>query len=240
MTEVWNARIPVDDGTMEGYLAGAEGRRPAVLVLQEIFGVNVAMRAVVDELAADGYLACAPDLFHRLEPHVALSYQPEDRPKALALWERFDQDLDQAVRDIRQAVAHMASHRNGDGRVGLVGFCLGGKLALLTLAAGSGDAAVSFYPVQMQKHRAAIGRIGRPVQVQLGSADGHIPPEVVEAIEADVAELPGGETIVHAGADHGFYNRFRSSGYSPEAAAAARARMSAFLGRTLGPSAPTA
>ena len=226
--------IPVRGGRMGGYLAGATGRRPGILVLQEIFGVNIAMRSVADTLAAAGYLVFAPDLFHRLETGVALSYEPEDRPKALALWERYDADLTGALADIAAAIDVVRLHQNCNGRVGLVGFCLGGKLALLAASDGGAQAAVAYYPVQMQRHRAEVRRIECPIQVQLGSDDSHVPPEVMSQLAADVALTPQGQLVVHEGAGHGFYNSYRAVGYHPAAAAAAHAGMMQFLHDSLG------
>lgn len=233
MSEAQMIRIPVDGGEMGAYLAGLEGKRPGIVILHEIFGVNMAMRAEADELAAEGYVVCVPDLFHRNAPGTALSYEPEDRPTALALWEQLDADTEGALNDIARAVEYLAASGHCDSTVGLVGFCLGGKLALLAAARGISDAAVSFYPVQMQKHREALGKIACPVQVQLGDADTHIPTDVVDTLAADIKSLSDGEMIVHKGAGHAFYNRFRTVGYDEAAAADARAKMLDFLARTI-------
>lgn len=226
--------VAVDGGRMPAYLSGAEGRRPGIVILHEIFGVNVAMRAEADELAAEGYVVSVPDLFHRLAPGTALAYTPEDRPTALALWQQLDAQLDQALADVAAAVEQLAASPACDGTVRLVGFCLGGKLALLAAARGVGDAASAFYPVQMHLHRQAFATIDCPVQVQLGDADTHIPREVVDLLAEEVARLDDGEMVIHPGAEHAFYNRFRPVGYAAAAAAEARQRLLGFLARAGG------
>ncbi len=125
------------------------GRGPVVIVLQEIFGVNEAMRSVADDLASNGFVALAPDLFWRLEPGVDLGYSATDHEKAVAYWRRFD--LDAGVGDVAATVEAARRAPYCTGKVALFGFCLGGQLAVKAGARTPVDAIVSFYGVQLGK-----------------------------------------------------------------------------------------
>jgi carboxymethylenebutenolidase len=236
MTHSADISIPIGDAVMGSYLAGVEGLRPGIVILHEIFGANVAMRAEADQLAAEGFIVSVPDLFHRIAPGTALTYEDRDRPTALALWEQLDRDPDQVLDDISVAVDHLAAHPACDGNVVVVGFCLGGKLALLLGAKRPLTGIVSFYPVQMQVHRAAMQAIRCPVQVQLGETDTHVPGDVIDVIREDIAHGEQGEVIVHEGAGHGFYNPVRTIGFHAAAAADARRDMLTFIRQSLGQS----
>ena len=129
-----------DGGTFSGYLATpASGSGPGILVLQEIFGVSAHIRSVVDRWAEEGYVALAPDLFWRLKPGVDLGFTPDDVKIARELGGRFD--IDQGVRDIGDAIAALKSQPEFKGKVGAVGYCLGGRLAFLAAARLGVDAA---------------------------------------------------------------------------------------------------
>src|SRR5205085_12497952 len=122
------------------------GPTPAVVVIQEIFGVNRFVREVADQLAADGYLAIAPDLFWRIEPGVDITDQSEaEWQKAFSLMNAFD--LDKGVEDIAATIASVRKDPACSGKVGAVGYCLGGRLAYLTAARTDADASVAYYPV---------------------------------------------------------------------------------------------
>lgn len=234
MTNASRVTIDVDGEEVRAYLAGTSGRRPAIVILHEIFGANEAMRRESEMLAAAGYLVCVPDLYHRVAPGTELLYSDDERDLALDLWKRLDADLEGSIVTIARVVDHVRAHPNCDGRVALIGFCLGGKLALLAAARNISNAAVAFYPVQMHLHRRALEQSPVPVQVQLGDADTHIPPEVVEALESTIDALAESELVVHPGAGHGFYNPVRTIGFDAPAAAAARERMLNFLDLILG------
>jgi carboxymethylenebutenolidase len=116
------------DGSFQAYLAEPEGQaRGAIIVIQEIFGVNEGIRRKCDGWAEKGYLAIAPDLFWRLRPGVELDPDvPDQFQEALELMGRFDQD--QGVSDIEAAIRAARKHLDGNEKVGCVGFCLGGRL----------------------------------------------------------------------------------------------------------------
>src|SRR6202158_5336095 len=135
-----------DGGTFKGYLTiPASGSGPGILLLQEIFGVNSSMREVADYYAEEGYVVLAPDLFWRLEPGIELGYSEADFNKAFGYYQRFD--ANQSIKAAADALKVLRARPECVGKVGALGFCLGGKLAYLTAARTDVDCAVSYYGV---------------------------------------------------------------------------------------------
>ena len=120
------------DGDFSAYVARpAAAKAPVVVVIQEIFGVNAVMRAITDDFAAQGFLAICPDLFWRIEPDIDITDQSEaEWKRAFELFNAFDVDL--GIKDIGATIAHARQHPGAAGKVGTVGFCLGGLLAFLS------------------------------------------------------------------------------------------------------------
>src|SRR5688572_10715199 len=138
--------IPAGDGTQtfRGYLAlPASGRGPGIVLCQEIFGINDYVREVADLYAEEGYVVLAPDLFWRMEPGVELGYSPEDWQRAFGFFQKFD--IEAGVADVTASVKALRAHPACTGKVGALGFCLGGKLAYLAAAHSGVDAAVGYY-----------------------------------------------------------------------------------------------
>lgn len=212
-----NFQIPIEEGTMSGYFSGAAAaRRPGIVLLQEIFGVNDAMRLAADQFAAEGFVVLVPDLFAQIAPGIELGYTDEERATAIAYWQQLDEARLRS--DVAAAVRSLRAHPSCDGRVAAVGFCLGGKQAIIAAHAGLVDASVSFYPVQVPAYREMLGDLKCPVQIHVGDSDSHIPPEVQAMLADAFAEGRPHEYHVHAGAGHGFYNSVRAFGYDPAAA----------------------
>ena len=126
--------IKTDDGQFAAYVARPSNpKAPAIVVIQEIFGVNAVMRGVCDELAAAGFLAVCPDLFWRIEPGIDITDQSEaEWKKAFELYNAFD--VEAGVKDIAATIDHVRALPEVNGKVGAVGFCLGGTLAYRTAA----------------------------------------------------------------------------------------------------------
>jgi carboxymethylenebutenolidase len=201
---------------MTAYRALPEGGRgPVVIVLQEIFGVNPAMRAVADDLAAEGFVALVPDLFWRLETGVELAYDDAGLQRAFGLWKSFD--LEQGVKDVGAAVDYARSAPEGSGKVAVLGFCLGGQLAVRVGAAKEPDAVVSFYGTKLGENLESIEAITCPTVFHFGDADQHVPAEVRAAVAAVAAGKPSMDVNVYADAGHGFFNRFRAQGFQQAA-----------------------
>ncbi|HEY0283561.1 MAG TPA: dienelactone hydrolase family protein [Rhizomicrobium sp.] len=178
------------DGSFAAYLASsAAGRGPGIVVIQEIFGVNAVMRAVADEFAASGFFALVPDLFWRLEPGVELTDRTDaEWQRAFALMNRFDAAL--GVTDIQATIDHLRTVSGCTGKVGAVGYCLGGLLAYLTAARTDSDATVGYYGVNIQAFLGEATAIEKPLMLHLAGKDEFMPPPAQKEIAEGLAAHP--------------------------------------------------
>ncbi|MBX9881474.1 MAG: dienelactone hydrolase family protein [Sphingomonas sp.] len=192
------------DGSFAAYLAEPSGpARGAVVVIQEIFGVNQGIRRKCDSLAAAGYLAIAPDLFWRLEPGVELDADvPEQFQQALALMGRFDQDL--AIRDLEATIRAARARLGAGGKVGVVGYCLGGRLAYLVAARTDADASVGYYAVGVPGLLGEKHAIARPLLLHIAGEDGFVPKDAQAAMHEGLDDHPKVTLYDYPGEDHGF------------------------------------
>ncbi len=217
-----------DGHTFPAYVAQPAAQpRGAVVVLQEIFGVNSHIRAVADGYAAAGYLAVAPATFHRVKAGVELGYQPDDMSAGMALKATVEAlPAPGVLQDIQAAINHAASA----GKVGVVGYCWGGLLTWRTACLLKGvSAAVPYYGGGVTTE-AEIARMPKcPVLAHFGDKDHWIPLEGVEALKQAHPEV---EVHVYA-ANHGFNCDQRGS-WDATAAALARERTLAFFAKHLG------
>jgi carboxymethylenebutenolidase len=186
------------------YLAEPAGTpTAAIIVIQEIFGVNEGIRRKCDSWAQKGYLALAPDLFWRLQPGVELDPDVEPEFKqALDLMARFDQD--QGISDIEATVRAAGQRLGGSGKVGCVGFCLGGRLTFMTAARTDVDASVGYYPVGIDKLLHEKHAIAKPLMLHVAGADHFVSPEVQRKMHEGLDDHP--RVLIHdyPGEDHGF------------------------------------
>jgi len=191
------------DGRFSAYCARPSGvPRAAVVVIQEIFGVNPGIRRKCDRLAADGYLALAPDLFWRLQPGVELDPDVEEQfRQAITLMGRFDQE--QAIADIEATIRH-ARREVGAGKVGVVGYCLGGRLAYMTAARTDADASVGYYPVGIPELLREKHAIANPLMLHIAGADHFVPSEAQRAMHEGLDDHPRVTLHDYPGLDHGF------------------------------------
>src|SRR3954470_904813 len=166
-----------DGGEFSGYLATpASGHGPGLVVMQEIFGVNQSMRDVCDWYAAHGFIAICPDLFWRQEPGVDMTDQTEaESQKAFQLYQGLDEA--KAVDDSAAAMDSLRKHPACTGRVGAVGFCLGGKLAWLLSARFKPDCAVGYYGVGIEKALDEAKGLSSPLMLHIAGKDNFCPPE---------------------------------------------------------------
>ena len=229
----WITVLASDAGSFRAYLGGPpKGSGPGLLLLQEIFGVNETMRAQADQLAGEGYAVVVPDLFWRLEPGVELDYSPEGWQRAFELYGRFDEN--KAVEDIGATLEVLRRHPTCDGKVGAIGYCLGGKLAFLTGCRTDVDGSVCYYGVGIEKNLDEIGNIKGPMIMHFAELDKFAPPEAVARIKAAVARRPDIEVHEYTGVDHAFA-RVDGDHYDELSAKLANSRSLAFLRRVLGP-----
>lgn len=182
-----NISIKAADGEFSGYFASpAAGKGPGVVVIQEIFGINAVMRTIADEFAARGYFALAPDLFWRLEPGVQLTDKTDaEWKRAFELMGKFDQA--KGVADIGATISALRSTPGCTGKVGAVGYCLGGLLAYLTAARTDCDASVGYYGVSIPEHMAESAKIKRPLMLHVAGKDQFVPPDAQKKLREGLA-----------------------------------------------------
>jgi carboxymethylenebutenolidase len=214
-----------------GYRADpVDAPRAAVIVIQEIFGVNPGIRAKCDHLAEQGYLAIAPDLFWRVAPGVDLNPDvPEEMQRALDLMGQFDQAA--AITDIEATIRATRALVPG-GKVGAIGFCLGGRLAYMTAARTDVDASVGYYPVGIDGLLAEKHSIARPLMLHIAGADHFVSAEVQAAMHAGLDDHPKVTLHDYPGEDHGFATEIGNR-RSEAAASLADERTAAFLAQAL-------
>lgn len=230
-------RVQVEtlDGTssFDAYLAEPrEKPRAAIVVIQEIFGVNPGIRQKCDKWAEAGYLAMAPDLFWRLEPGVELDPDVEPEFKqALELMGKFDQD--QGVRDIEATIRAARARLGTGGKAGCVGYCLGGRLAFMTSARTDVDASVGYYAVGLDNILDEAQAIQRPLMLHIAGEDGFVPTETQRKMHEALGGHPRVTLHDYPGEDHGFAaetGKRRSEG----AAALSDSRTSLFFAQHIG------
>jgi len=196
--------IMTADGEFSAYVARPQAAKaPAVVVIQEIFGVNAVMRGIADDLAAAGYLAVCPDLFWRIEPGIDITDQSEaDWKKAFELYQAFD--VEQGVEDIAATIAAIRGDAGCNGQVGAVGFCLGGLLAFLTGTRTDADASVAYYGVGIDKFVDEAKTLARPLLIHIAEEDEFVPKEAQAVMVAAVKDNPKVELYSYPGRNHAF------------------------------------
>ncbi|QZD87042.1 dienelactone hydrolase family protein [Qipengyuania psychrotolerans] len=219
------------DNSFNTYVARPAGTpKAAIVVIQEIFGINAGIRRKCDKLAEDGYLAVAPDLFWQFEDGIELD--PDIEPemnKALDLFGKFDQD--QGIRDIEAAIKFARSQ--GCAKVGAVGYCLGGRLAYMTAARTDSDATVGYYAVGIDNLLHEKHAIANPLMLHIPTEDGFVDKATQKAMHEGLDDHP--KVVLHdyEGLDHGFATEFGKR-RSEEAANLADSRTSKFFAEHLG------
>jgi carboxymethylenebutenolidase len=227
--------IPSRDGrTFRAYTAlPPEGSGPGLVLLQEIFGVNAYMRDMADRYAQEGYVVMVPELFWRQQGGVDLGYGDADFPKALGLYESFD--VDRAIEDIEDTLAALRAHPAHRGKVGALGYCLGGRLAFLAAARTDVDCAIGYYAVGLENYLdEAATAIHCPLMLHFGGEDAHCDAAVRDRAQQALAGKPGVELYTYPGSDHAFASPARAQ-YDKPAALMAYSRSLAMLRRVLGP-----
>jgi carboxymethylenebutenolidase len=219
---------------MGGYLAVPPGPlHGGVLVVQEIFGVTPAMRAIADDFAAEGYAVLVPDIYWRIEPGLSLGNgeDSEQRQIAVDYASRYDEAL--GTTDIVAAVEWLTGHLALPSRPAVLGLCLGGRMAVRVAAAANLPCMVSMYGVGLDKLDSEIRSITCPVQFHFGENDNHNPPAAIAAVRGSVSRRKRSEDefFTYPGAEHAFYNRFRRDRFNQAAHDLARERIVAFLRR---------
>lgn len=212
-----------DGGEFSAYLAmPSGGHGPGIVVMQEIFGVNQFMRDVCDWYAAHGFIAVCPDLFWRQEPGVDMTDQTEaEWQKAFQLYQGLDEA--KAVEDSAAAMEYLRNHPACTGRVGGVGFCLGGKLAWLLAVRYKPDATVGYYGVSIEKNLDEAATLSSPLMLHIAGKDQYCPPEAQTQIHAALDQNSLATIHDYPDQDHAF-GRHGGQHYDKHAAELAHLR----------------
>ncbi len=218
-------------GSFAAYRADPEGTpRGAIVVIQEIFGVNEGIRRKCDHFASLGYVALAPDLFWRLEPGIDLDPDVEPEFKQALDWMgKFDQD--KGVADI-EATIRVARDVSG-GKVGVTGYCLGGRLAFMTAARTESDASVGYYAVGVDGLLGEKHAIANPLMLHIAGDDGFVPAATQKAMHEGLDDHPKVTLHDYPGEDHGFATEMGKR-RSDAAAKLADSRTEAFFAEHIG------
>jgi carboxymethylenebutenolidase len=233
MSERWT--IPTRDGSFSAYVAMPEGQgpRPAVVVIQEIFGVNAVMRETCDQIARFGdYVAICPDLFWRIEPGIDITDRTQaEWDLAMGYLGRFD--TDKGVEDIRATIDFVRDRPECDGKVGDVGYCLGGKLAFLTAARTDADASVSYYGIGLQELVGEAEKLAHPLMMHIAEEDAYFPKAAQAVVIGALKDHPQVTIHTYPGRDHAFA-RQGGAHFDQRDAGLANERTLAFFKRHLG------
>jgi carboxymethylenebutenolidase len=197
-------QVKLRDGVMGAHVAYPE-RKPAgaVIAIMEIWGVNDTMRRHAQELAEAGFVCLVPDLFWRQEPGVQLSDKnPEDVKKAFDLYYEFDYDL--GVRDMEDTRGFLESLKECNGKVGAVGYCLGGKLCYLMCCRTGIDCAVAYYGTYIEHRIKEAKNLHRPFMLHMAMKDRWVQAEVNDLIERRLSPNPLVTIHKYPEADHAF------------------------------------
>ncbi len=206
------------------------GKGPGLLLIQEIFGVNNHIRDVADLYSQEGFVVLAPDLFWRSQPGVEISYDEEDFAKGLELAHKLN--MDQALIDLSDAIDTLRALPSVAGKVGAIGYCMGGHIAYRFAARGKVDAAVCYYGGGIDQALDEAKNIHCPLIMHFAEKDTYIPATAVEKIRSAFAGKDNVTIYKYADVDHGF-NCDQRKTYNRRAAMLAYSRSAAFLHKHL-------
>jgi carboxymethylenebutenolidase len=221
------------DGVFAAYIARPKtSPAPAVVVLQELFGVNADIRKKCDELAAQGFLAVAPDLFWRQEPGVDLGVTSDaDWQHGLRLYGAYDRDA--GVKDVTDTVSMVRDLPECDGKVAILGYCLGALMVFLTAVRYDGiDAAVAYHGGDTEKYLGELDGLTAPLLMHFAEEDEFISKAAQAEIKAALAKKPRTTVYSYPGQNHAF-SRDHGTRYNAVAASLANGRTREFLNRYL-------
>lgn len=221
------------DGEFSAYRAAPKGGKgPAIVVLQEIFGVNQVMRTICDDLADQGYVAICPDLFWRIEPNVDITDKSQaEWDKAFDLFGKFD--IETGLKDIAETVDIARRDKDANGKVGAIGYCLGGLLAYLTACRTSVEASVGYYGVNIPKFLEESGKITGHLMLHIAGQDQFVDTAAQKAMHDGLDTNPHVALHDYPEQDHAFA-RMGGKHFDASAADLANTRTRAFLQSHLG------
>ncbi len=204
----------------------------AVVLIQEIFGVNDAMRATAAQVAELGFIAVCPDLFWRIQPGIDITDKSEEEWKlAFGYFQAFDQDKGMA--DLKATLAATRALPGCNGKVATMGYCLGGRLAVRMAIESDADLNISYYGVGLDEFAGAFGQVRKPLLIHIAGEDSFFPPEGRAKVLAAAKGQPHVTAYNYAGADHAFA-RVGGTHWNGIAAAIANGRSAEALAAALG------
>lgn len=218
----------------QGYLAVPEcGFGPGLILIQEIFGVNSHIKNLADSYAKEGYVVLAPDIFYRIKPGFTVGYSPDDMKIAFDFYNKFDHDL--GLLDLKESINFLRKYPQCNGKIGVMGFCLGGNLAYrLSVATDvQVDCAISYYGGGIDLQLGSIENLKCPIIFHFGAKDKHISLASVEKIQQAILAKNNTQLYIYE-ADHGFNCDERVS-YDTKASMIAKERSLAVLRSSIGP-----
>ncbi|WP_238924158.1 dienelactone hydrolase family protein [Achromobacter ruhlandii] len=222
-----------DGQSFSAYLAvPAAGHGPGLVLCQEIFGINDFMRRTAQALAEEGYVVLAPDLFWRQQPGIQLTDGPADMPRAFELYQRFDVEL--GVKDIASTLTALRALPEQQGGAGVLGYCLGGKLAYLAACRTDADVAIGYYGVGIEDSLEEAANLCGRLVLHIAEQDGFCPPPARQRILEALGGKANVELYVYPGMDHAFA-RTGGAHYDKPSALMAHQRSMAALQRVIGP-----
>jgi carboxymethylenebutenolidase len=230
-----NMKAADGSGSFRGYLAlPSSGTGPGLVLAQEIFGINSTMRDAADYYAEEGYVVLVPDLFWRQQPNVELGYSPEDWQKAFGFYQGFNEA--KGMDDMQTAITALRARPevSGGKKVGVLGYCLGGKLAYLSACRTDADVVVGYYGVGIEAALTEADRIKCPLLLHIAELDKFCPPEARAQIVSALQGRPGITLNIYPGVDHAFA-RVGGDHYHRASAQVAHERTIATLKAAMGP-----
>ncbi|MBL8835880.1 MAG: dienelactone hydrolase family protein [Alphaproteobacteria bacterium] len=224
---------PQHGSSFMAYLATPpSGKGPGIVLIQEIFGVNQVMRDLADGYAKQGYVVACPDIFWRQQPRIQITDKSEAEWKqAFGLFQGFDFAL--GIEDLTATLDTLRRHPACTGKVGTVGYCLGGNLAFQMACKSSSDGSVGYYGVGIENLLGAASGIRKPLMLHIAEKDEYCKPDAQAKIKAGLAGNPQVTIHSYAGQDHAFA-RVGGAHYDKAAADLANGRTADFFRKTLG------
>ena len=220
-----------ENGSFQAYFASANGKAPGLILIQEIFGVNKVMRDLADWYSSLGYHVLCPDIFWRIEPGIDITDQTkEEWNKAFDLFGKFD--IDQGVKDLISSVNHLRNLDNCNGKVGTVGYCLGGKLSYLMSCRSNADCNVSYYGVGLEDLLNESENMKTPYLSHVAEKDSFVLKDAQQKIFSSLSTNDFCDLYIYPGQEHAFA-RIGGEHYNEDTANLANGRTKTFFEKHL-------